>query len=90
MAGSVLKTGKQFLQHVVPAVIKPLRVLWNELIAFVFLAFGVMVGFSTWRNFTSGQAAGSPLALVAGSAFSLMLVYFGVYSLLRARKISRS
>jgi hypothetical protein len=69
---------------------KPLRVLWNELIAFVFLAFGVLVAFSTWRNFTGGQAAGSPLVLLAGGGFALMLLYFGFSSLLRARKISRS
>lgn len=86
----MLRAGKQFLQHVVPAVIKPLRVLWNELIAFVFLAFGVLIGFSTWRNFTGGQAAGSPLVLLAGGGFALMLIYFGVSSLRRARKISRS
>jgi hypothetical protein len=86
----VLRTGKEFIRHVGPAVIKPLRVLWNELIAFLFLVFGVLVGFSTWRNFTGGQAAGSPLVLLAGGGFSLMLLYFGVSSLLRARKISRS
>jgi hypothetical protein len=86
----VIAAGKQFVKHVVPAVIKPLRVLWNELIAFVFLVFGVMVGFSTWRQFNDGQAAGSPLVLFAGGAFALMLLYFGLSSLVRARRISRS
>jgi hypothetical protein len=86
----LLATGKEFLRHVVPAVIRPLRVLWNELIAFVFLAFGVMVAFSTYRNFTGGQAAGNPLVILAGGAFSAMLLFFGISSLLRARRISRS
>ena len=86
----MLAAGKQFFRHVVPAVIKPLRILWNELIAFVFLAFGVMVAFSTYRNFTGGQAAGNPVVILAGGAFSAMLLYFGLSSLLRARKISRS
>jgi hypothetical protein len=86
----LLAAGKQFVRHVVPAVIKPLRVLWNELIAFIFLAFGVMVAFSTYRNFTGGQAAGNPLVVLAGGAFAAMLFYFGLASLLRARKISRS
>ena len=86
-----MKTAKQFIHHVLPAVIKPLRVLWNEMIAFVFMVFGVLVAFSTWRNFSSGgQAAGSPLVLLAGGGFSLMLLYFGISSLLRARRISRS
>jgi hypothetical protein len=81
---------KQFLKHVVPAVIKPLRVLWNEIIAFIFMVLGVMMGFSTWRNFNDGQSAGSPVLLLAGGGFSLMLLYFGLSSFLRARRISRS
>ena len=47
----VKSTGKQLLKHVVPAVVKPMRVLWNEVIGFVFLALGVMMAFSTYRNF---------------------------------------
>ena len=86
----MVSAGKQFVKHVVPAVIKPLRVLWNEMIAFLFLVFGVLVAFSTWRNFTGGQATGSPIVLFAGGGFALMLVFFGVTSLLKARKISRS
>ena len=82
--------GKQFVKHVVPAVIKPLRVLWNEMIAFLFLVFGVMVAASTWRNFTAGQASGSPIILFAGGGFALLLVFYGVSSLVKARKISRS
>ena len=66
------------------------RVMWNEMIAFLFLVFGVLVAFSTWRNFTAGQATGSPIVLFAGGGFALMLLFFGVTSLLRARRISRS
>lgn len=83
--------GKQFVQHVVPAVLKPARVLWNELIAFIFVAFAVLVSFSTWRNYEAGgQAAGNPVVLVCGAGFALMLFWFGLSSYLRARKISRS
>jgi hypothetical protein len=86
----VVAVGKQFVKHVVPAIIKPMRVLWNEMIAFLFLVFGVMVAASTWRNFTTGQASGSPIVLFAGGGFALLLVFYGVSSLLKARKISRS
>jgi hypothetical protein len=87
----VLAAGKRFVEHVVPAVIKPLRVLWNEMIAFVFLALGVLTGFSTYRNYTGeGQASGSPVILVMGGGFALLLVYFGLSSWRRAKKISRS
>lgn len=87
----MLKAGKQFLTHVVPAVVKPIRILWNELIGFIFLSFGILVGFSTWRNFSEGgQASGNPIVLLAGGAFALMLLWYGVSSFLRAKKISRS
>lgn len=86
----MLREGKQFVTHVVPAVVKPVRVLWNELIGFIFLAFGVMVSFATYRNFSTGQAAGNPLVVLAGGSFALMLFYFGISSFRRAKKISRS
>ena len=41
--------GTQFIKHVVPAVIKPARVLWNEVIGFIFLCIGVTFGFRTGR-----------------------------------------
>ena len=69
----MITAGKQFVRHVLPAVLKPARVLWNELIGFIFLAFGVMVSFSTWRNYDDGgQAAGNPLVLLAGGGFAAM------------------
>lgn len=78
------------MRHVVPGVLKPLQVLWNEMMAFIFIAFGVLVSFSTWRNFNHGQASGSPLVLLAGGGFAAMMFWFGVTSLIKARRISRS
>jgi hypothetical protein len=69
---------------------KPIRVLWNEVIGFVFIALGVMMGFSTYRNFRDVNEHGSPLPLIGGSLFALLMLYFGVSSFLRARRISRS
>jgi hypothetical protein len=86
----VKSTGKQLFKHVLPAVIKPMRVLWNEVIGFVFLCLGVMMGFSTYRNFRDVDEHGSPLPLIGGSLFALLMVYFGVTSFLRARRIGRS
>jgi hypothetical protein len=86
----VKSTGKQLFKHVLPAVIKPIRVLWNEVIGFVFLCLGVMMGFSTYRNFRDVDEHGSPLPLIGGSLFALLMIYFGVTSFLRARRIGRS
>ncbi|MDX1980971.1 MAG: hypothetical protein SFV51_11925 [Bryobacteraceae bacterium] len=77
---------KVFAQHVLPAVIKPLRVLWNEMIAFVFVLLGTMGGFATWREYKTGK-----LSMVAmGALFSAVMIYYGLSSFLRARKIQRS
>ena len=83
-------TGKQFLKHVMPAIVKPMRVLWNEVIGFIFLVLGVVMGFSTYRNFRDVEEHGSPIPLIGGSLFALLMIYFGVTSFLRARRISRS
>jgi glycerol uptake facilitator-like aquaporin len=83
----MLDKAKMFAHHVVPAVIKPLRVLWNEMIGFVFLLFGVMVAFRTWREHQSGQAM---TMVMMGALFAAVMLYYGVSSFLRARKIHRS
>jgi hypothetical protein len=87
----VFSLGKKFVRHVVPGVIKPIRVLWNEVIGFVFLVLAVVMGFSTYRKFGDlQQTGGSPLPLIAGFLFSALMLYFGLSSFFRARKISRS
>ncbi|HYP08882.1 MAG TPA: hypothetical protein VER03_21810 [Bryobacteraceae bacterium] len=82
---------KKFLQHVVPGVLKPIRVLWNEVIGFLFLAFAAWTIPSTYRYIR--EFKGDPdslLRLVLSGVFSLIMLFFGVTSFLRARKISRS
>src|SRR5580692_5017773 len=46
MAGVVNK----FLGHVMPGIIRPLRVLWNEVVGFLFLVFAVLAGSSTFNS----------------------------------------
>ena len=82
---------KTFVSNVVPAVIKPMRVLWNEIIGFFFLVFGVIFGFSLFRRFRNFDGDVSQLfGLAASGLFVVMLVGYGIFSFLRARKISRS
>jgi len=79
------------MNHVVPGVIRPLHVLWNEIIGFFFLAFTAWFGFATFRAFRNlGQPGGSVLMVVVSGAAALLMLYFGVSSFLKARKISRS
>jgi hypothetical protein len=82
---------RQFLGHVVPGIIKPLRVLWNEVIGFVFISIGIISAFSTYRRISryQGDLEGLMLISLAGG-FVLIMLGFGIGSFLRARKINRS
>jgi hypothetical protein len=68
---------RNFAGHVLPGVIKPLRVLWNEIIA--------------WRKYKefNGDFA-SLLLLMMAAVFVLLMIGYGVSSFLRARRIGRS
>ena len=82
---------QKFLQHVVPGVIRPLHVLWNQVIGFVFLVLAVAPIPSAIRNYREYHGDSEGFFKVAlGVTFSAVMLYFGVSSFLRARKISRS
>jgi hypothetical protein len=79
------------MTHVVPAVLKPLRVLWNEVIGFLFIVIAIIAVPSVWRNFRQferGEASMFRFLMPLG--FAALLLYFGVSSFLKARKISKS
>jgi len=81
-----IRQGRMFVKHVVPAVLKPARTLWNEVIGFLFLCFGAIFGFQAGRYFAHGEVG---RAAIAGFCTAIML-WYGVTSFLKARKISRS
>ena len=80
-----------FLGHFMPGVMRPLRVLWNEIIGFVFLAFGVVLGsgaIRAYRALPPGEANLGRIVLLFG--LPAVMLFFGISSFLRARRISRS
>ena len=91
-----LQQGELFVKHVVPAVMKPARALWNQFIGFLFLCFAVMFGFKTgrlWLDYTkadTADASGEFWRLLMAGFCTAMMLWFGLVSLLRARRISRS
>ena len=90
------RSGREFVKHVVPAVLKPARTLWNEVIGFVFFCLAVYCGSGVVRAYMkvgSGppdQEAGHLFRLGLSGFATLLMLYFAVTSFLRARKISRS
>lgn len=81
-----VKQGRSFVKHVLPAIIKPMHSLWNEVIGFLFCSFGVIFGFKAvvyWRH------NDMPRLFFAASC-TLLMAWYGISSFLRARKISKS
>jgi len=91
-----LRHGKEFVKHVAPAVVKPARTLWNEVIGFIFICLAVPFGGKAIRLYLDYSAApaadkGGALVRVILALFcTLLMTWFGVTSFLRARRISRS
>lgn len=81
----------KFIKTVVPEIIKPLRVLWNEMIGFVFLVFAVIAGGSTIRAWRAFDGSGdTTVRLVLSGSFTVVMGILGISSFFRARKISRT
>ena len=81
----------QFLKHVLPGVIKPLMVMWNQIIGFIFLVLAGYFGLSTYRRARDFNGDTRDLLfLVASFCFAAILTIYGVSSFWKARKISRS
>ena len=81
----------RFMVHVVPGVVRPLRVLWNQMIGFIFLVMAASAAPATVRsarNFTGDMDSIFRVGL--GAVFMAVMLYFGISSLVKARRITRS
>lgn len=80
----MFSTAKKFFDHVVPTVIRPIHIVWNQAIGFVFIVLAVVFGYRVVRG-------NEPLSLqIVGGLFVLLIAWFGIASFWKARKISKS
>jgi hypothetical protein len=82
----MLATARKFLNHVLPGVIRPIHILWNQVIGFFFLVIGAIPIPSAIRSYRNGNVPHLALSAV----FIVIMFSFGISSFLSARKISRS
>ncbi len=82
---------KKFIKAFMPGVIKPLHVLWNELIGFFFAVFAIVILGSLIRGIMqySDDTESIGRLILMGFAF-LVMAFFGLQSFFKARKIGRS
>ena len=88
---SILTHGRELVKHVVPAVLKPLRTLWNEVIGFLFLVIAIPFSFKGYQIVNRFDGSVGAILSVGMCAFmTCLMAYYGISSFRKARKISRS
>jgi hypothetical protein len=83
----MFKLARKFLHHVIPGVVRPLHILWNQVIGFFFLALACIPVPSAIREIRDPE---NHPRLILSLPFILIMGAFGISSFVRARKISRS
>ncbi len=81
-----IRVGRQFVQHVMPAIVKPAHALWHEVIGFIFLCLSGTFGFYTVRYALRGDRMRMTVAGIA----TVIMAGYGIDGFRKARKISRS
>jgi hypothetical protein len=74
---------RKFAQHVVPEVVRPARVIWNQAIGAVFLLFAISFA---WYSVAQHN---NIAAVIGGGFLTAVMTFFGVSSFLKARRIAR-
>jgi hypothetical protein len=86
----MFKLAHNFYRSVMPGVIKPLHVLWNEIIGFVFVVLAVAIAPAGWRYYRAiGTDSNNLFRLALTVAFGGTMAWFGISSFLKARRIRR-
>ena len=84
-----LPTARQsgmFVKHVLPAAARPIYALWHEVLGFAFLVFAGIGAFKIWQH----PGALPPIQLALVAVFVVVMAGYGISSIRKARRISRS
>lgn len=83
----MLALTRKLLQHVLPGIVRPISILWNQIVGFFFLVLAALPIPSAYRSYHDPE--GFP-RLAMSLLFIVLMGSFGISSFLRARKISRT
>jgi hypothetical protein len=88
--GVKLSHAQKFAQHVVPEVVRPARIIWNQAVGGVFLLFALLFFGAALRYFdTRTGIIHNPVGLGFSLFLGLVMTFFGITSFLKARRIGR-
>lgn len=85
-----ISRGRRFLQYVLPAVLRPIRVLFNQVVGLIFMVFAIAAlprGIQIAREFNGDPE--SFFRLILTVLFIAIMAGFGIYSFWRAHKIPK-
>ena len=82
-------SAKKFATHVVPEVVRPARVIWNQAIGGVFILFAVLFLSNAFRYYDAKTGPNNVVALGFSVFLGAIMGFFGVASFLKARRIAR-
>jgi len=80
------RTSGKFVRHVLPAALKPLHALWHQILGFMFLVFAGLGAWKVWRN----EGNIDPAMLVIAIIFIVIMALYGISSIRKSQRISRS
>lgn len=83
----MIAISRKLLHHVLPSVARPLHILWNQVVGFLFIVLALVPVPSAFRSYHDPN--GLP-RLTMSLIFIVLMAFFGVSSFLRARRIGRS
>ena len=81
---------RKFATHVVPEVMRPARILWNQAIGGVFLLFAVLFfGYAVKYFRALDSSAANPIALAFSAFLGAVMLFFGISSFRKANHAGR-
>lgn len=87
LARSIKAAGpRKFTQHMVPHVVRPAQIIWNKVLAALFLLLALVFYVSAARYYASTP---NPVGCVFAAFIGTVMAAFGIASLLKARRLSR-
>lgn len=85
-----VENAKRFATHVVPEVVRPARVIWNQAIGALFFVLAIpalVKAVQLYRDLKTDPSKSS-FGLVLSAIFVTVMVIFGITSFMKARQIS--
>jgi hypothetical protein len=79
-----------FARHTLPVAIRPARILWHQMIGFLFLVLAITparFGYKALVNFKGDGRSWTEVIL--SGVFIVVMVGYGISSFMKARRISR-